>query len=150
MDDLRVPTVAIPVELRLGDGRRLAGRIFVPAAAAAHSGPMRPDEWLNEPAPFLPFLPDDEQRPLLLAKATLAGLTVPARAQAHDPEVEGALHAVAVECGGQTWRGQVAFDLPRLLDFLNRPERFFVLRDGARDHLLNKHHVTRVSETAEE
>jgi len=147
MNDLRVPTVALGVEVRLADGRGLMGRIFVPATAATHAGPMRPDEWLNEPALFLPFLPDGEERPLLLAKATLAGLTVPAHAQAHEPEVEGALHAVEVECGGQTFRGQVAFDLPRLLDFLNRPERFFVLRDGARDHLLSKRHVARVSET---
>jgi hypothetical protein len=147
MNDLRVPTVAITVALRLGDGRRLAGRVFVPAAAAAHSGPMRPDEWLEEPAAFLPFLPDGEDRPLLLAKATLAAMTVPADAQAHEPGVEGTLHAVEVECGGETWRGQVAFDLPRLLDLLNRPERFFVLRDGEHDHLLNKQHVTRASDS---
>lgn len=150
MEDLRVPTVAIAVELWLADGRRLTGRIFVPAAASAHSGPMRPDEWLNDAAAFLPFLPDGEPRTVLLAKASLAALTVPARAPSHDLEGEGALHRVELECGGQTWRGQVAFDLPRLLDFLNRPERFCVVRDGAREHVLNKRHVTRVSETHEE
>lgn len=150
MEDLRVPTVAVAVEVRLGDGRLLSGRIFAPAAAAAHSGPMRPDEWLNDPAPFLPFLPDGQNRPVLLARTAVAVMTVPARAQAHEPEVEGALRAVVVECAGQTWRGQMAFHLPRLLDFLNQSDCFCVLRDGARDHLLNKRHVTQVSETEEE
>lgn len=150
MDQLRVPTVMIRVEVRMADGSDLVGRIYAPAAAAAHAGPMRADEWLDDPAPFLPFLPEGAERPVLLGKASVAVVTVPERAQAHDPDAEGALHAVEVECGGRVWHGRVAFDLPRLLDLLNRPEPFFVLRDGARDHLVHKRHVTRVSEGAEE
>ena len=44
--------------LRRDGGRLARGRIFLPAAASHHNGPMRADEWMNEPTPFFPFLPD--------------------------------------------------------------------------------------------
>lgn len=149
MEHLRVPTVEIAVAILATDGRH-EGRIFVPAAAAAHAGPTRPSEWLDDAATFLPFWPAGAEHPVLLAKASLAVLTVPAQAEAHDALAEGTLHAVEVVCAGVAWRGQVAFDRSRLLDFLNQADRFFVLRDGAHDHVVHKRHVTRVRETAEE
>jgi hypothetical protein len=151
MEALRVPTVSIQVELYRCDGAVSAGRVFAPAAAASHAGAMRPLEWLNDGAAFAPFLPDGAPRAVLLAKEALAVLTVAAELQPYDVEADGHLHPARVEVtGGRVCAGQVAFELPRLLDLLNRPERFFAVRDGERVHLVNKRHVTLVSEPPEE
>ena len=46
-NELRVPTVTLPVEIRYFDERPMRGRIFLPAGAQHHGGAMRPDEWMN-------------------------------------------------------------------------------------------------------
>jgi hypothetical protein len=38
----------------------------------------------------------------------------------------------------------------RVLDYLNRPQRFLTLREGERHHLIQKERITRVLEIAEE
>lgn len=148
MEELRVPVVAVAVEVQLAGGRALQGQVFVPASASSHPGPMRLDEWLNDATEFVPFRSDGEDVTLLLAKAAVVAMTTPGGAP-HDPEVEGSLHRVRVEAGGRSYDGSVAFELPRLLDFLNRAERFFVVRDGERDHVVHKRHVTLAGEPAE-
>ena len=76
MMELRVPTVALAAEVTCADGRTFTGRIFVPAAASHHSGPMRPEEWINEPLPYFPFLPDDAAVPVMLNKHTVLVVTL--------------------------------------------------------------------------
>jgi hypothetical protein len=57
-------------------------------------------------------------------------------------------HAVEVECAGQKLEGHFAIDMPaghtRVLDYLNRSERFLTLRNGRRHYLLRKSGITRV------
>jgi len=153
MTELRVPTVAMAAEVTCADGRTFAGRIFVPAAASRHSGPTRPDEWINEPLPYFPFLPDDATVPVMLNKYTVLVVTVQ-EDEAQGEEPLGIQRRVAVECGARRLEGMLQIDMPenqrRVLDCLNRFELFLTLRDGPRRHLVQKQHITRVVEIREE
>ena len=156
MSELRVPTIALAAEVLCADGRTFSGRIFVPASASRHPGPMRPEEWMNEPVPFFPFLPDEAQAPVILNKREVLVITVPAAADAGDVE-EGAdapVRRLAIEAADRRFTGQVVIDMPnnqqRVLDYLNRTEAFLTLRDLDRHHLVLKERITRVSEIREE
>jgi hypothetical protein len=150
MTELRVPTIATVAQVTCADGRVFTGRVFVPAAAFRHSGPMRVEEWINEPALFFPFLPDREDLPVLLNKDEVVAVSI--SAPGPDDEIAGdvSLRGLTVECGSQRFEGEVRIDMPegqrRVLDTLNRPERFVTLRAGKRQHLVNKHSITRVLE----
>lgn len=157
LGDLRVPTIALPAEVLTVDGRTATGRIFVPASAHNHDGPMRAEEWMNEAADFFPFLADDAEAPVLLNRHEVQVLTVPAHADAGDV-IEGGggvlQPEVVIDCRGRLLTGTIVIDMPeehrRLLDVLNRPGRFLTLRDGARHHLVQKNRITRVQETRKE
>ena len=130
MSELRVPTVAMETEILCADGRSFRGRVFIPALASRHSGPMRLEEWLNEPPQFFPFLPDEDS-----------------------PEPDTPHRRVAIECEARRLEGVLVIDMPshlrRVLDFLNRPQMFLTLRDDNRHHLVQKERITRVLEVPE-
>jgi hypothetical protein len=150
MDELRIPTVTLDAELVFTDGRQFLGQLFVPASAPRHAGPARPSEWLNEPAEFFAFLPADSRDPIMVNKGEVLFVKVPAEsndsASADDPGVPR--QAVEVECAGHRLEGHLAIDMPagqmRVLDYLNRAERFLTLRDGRRHYLLRKSGISRV------
>lgn len=148
MNELRVPTVALPAEIMFEDGRTLLGRIFVPAAASHHEGAMRPEEWINEPRWFFPFLPDDAAAPLVLNKEQLVLVTVAFTPSEDHAELE---RAVRIDCAGRTLEGNLHIEMPtnqqRVLDYLNQPPAFVPLFAGDRVHLVHKRHVTRITET---
>jgi hypothetical protein len=152
MGELRVPTVAFPAEAVCADGRTFVGRIFVPAAASRHAGAMRAEEWMNDATTFFPFLPDDSRSSVLLNKQELLALSVSATADQGDvvEEIEVPARRVAVECGERRLEGSLVIEMPsnqcRVLDYLNRPEPFLVLREGDRHHLVRKSRITRVVE----
>jgi hypothetical protein len=154
MTELRVPTVAVPAEVACVDGRTFTGRIFIPAAASHHAGPMRPEEWINEPLTFFPFLPDDGSAPFMLDKHTVLVVTLGDGETGHGEEDLGIEQRVAVECGDKRLEGVLHIDMPehhrRVQDYLNRPELFMMLLDGTRRHLVQKRHITRVIEMREE
>lgn len=156
MTELRVPTVALAAEVLCADGRTFVGRIFVPASASRHPGPMRPEEWMNEGATFFPFLPDDSQAPVILNKREILVISVAADADAGDvlEEAENPVRRVAVEVRERRLAGTLIIDMPhnqsRVLDYLNRPEPFLTLRDGDRHHLILKEQITRVTEIREQ
>ena len=152
MSELRVPTVALAAEVNCGDGRAFSGRIFVPAAALRHSGPMRPEEWINEPMAFFPFLPDREQASVLLNKQEIVAVTLTSPPSEEElPPAEDGVRKVTIECGALRFEGDLRIDMPegqrRVLDTLNRTERFLTVRAGERHHLVHKRHITRVLET---
>jgi hypothetical protein len=155
MSELRVPTVAVTAEILCADGRSFLGRIFIPVLSSHHSGPMRAEEWLNEPARFFPFLPDDAQAPMLLNKREVLVLSVAALADAGQiPEgSDSPVRRVAIEAEDRRLEGTVIIDMPhghtRVLDYLNRPEAFVTVRDGDRHHLVQKERITRVIELKE-
>lgn len=152
----RLPTVAFKAEVVCADGRRWEGQVFLPAAAPTHEGPARAEEWMNDTAPFFPFLAAGETRSFLLNKREIVVLTVEAAADAEDA-VEGAgpvTRGVVVEAEDQRLRGLIQIEMPkehtRALDYLNRPEPFLTLREGGRHHLIQKKRITRIVEIQEE
>jgi hypothetical protein len=154
--ELRVPTSALEAEVLCVDGRTFRGRIFVPDVAATHRGPMRPEEWMNDPAPFFPFLPENEMSPFLLSRSEVIVFTVSAGANVDldDPdEAAGLRRRVIVECRDRRFEGEIIMDVPshqsRVLDYLNRPDPFLIVREGDRHHLIRKERITRVIEPKE-
>lgn len=150
----QVPRLLRAAEVLCADGRVLRGRVFLPATAASHAGAMRAEEWMNDPQPFFPFLPDGEGSPVILNKDQLVVVTVAAAADRDETldEVGAPVRRVGVECGALRLVGDVVVDMPanhsRVLDLLNRPGAFLNVRDGERHHLVAKARITRVSEAA--
>ena len=153
MSELRVPTIAFDAEIVCGDGTWFVGRIFLPAAASHHTGPMRPDEWMNDTTPFFPFLPAEASSPIILNKAEVVVLSVVVEGELEEPGVESPHRRVQVECRERIVAGILVIDMPeghqRVLDYLNRPDSFLVVRDGDREHLVRKERITRVTEPRE-
>jgi len=149
----QVPRLLRAAEVLVADGRVLRGRVFLPATAASHAGAMRAEEWMNDPQPFFPFLPDGEGSPVILNKDQLVVVTVAASADRDETldEVGAPVRRVNVECGALRLTGDVLVDMPanhsRLLDLLNRAGAFLNVRDGERHHLVSKARITRVSES---
>lgn len=150
----QIPRLLRAAEVLCADGRVLRGRVFLPATAASHPGAMRAEEWMNDPQPFFPFLPDGEGSPVILNKEQLVVVTVAASADRDETLAESGapLRRVSVECGAVKLAGDVLVDMPqnhsRLLDLLNRSGAFLNVRDGERHHLVAKARITRVSESA--
>lgn len=154
VSELRIPTMALSAELVCADGRSFVGRIFVPVMASRHTGPMRAEEWINERAPFFPFLPDDATAPVILNKEEIVVLSVAADADPHLPDDPASpLRRVTIECGERRLEGIVALELPadhlRVLDILNGPESFVTLQEGGLHHFVQKKRITRVLEARE-
>jgi len=153
MEDLRVPTVPLSVEIRYFDERPLLGRIFIPGLSDSHEGPMRPDEWINQATTFFPFAPDDAKHAQLLNKRYVVVLTVD---DAEEPEQADPsyMRRVIVECGTVRLEGQVDVAMPdnqrRVLDLMNRPDLFLTLRNGSRTHIIQKHRITSITEVMED
>jgi hypothetical protein len=151
MSELRVPTVALEAEVLCADGRAFRGRVFLPAAASAHAGPMRPTEWMNDRTPFFPFLPDGAQAPVLLNKHEVLVLTVPGNAPGGpEPSESAPSREVVVEVRDRSVRGSLHLDMPahlsRVVDYLNRPDPFLIVSESGRNHLIRKARITRVIE----
>ncbi len=148
MGQLSVPTVEVEAEVLLADGRRLLGKVFLPAEAPHHRGPERPHEWINEPRAFVAFLPQGAPQAVLLNKQTLICVTVSAQSDLGDAPELDAGHEVLVSLVGHELRGRLRIDLPahqnRALDLLNAPEAFLVLTEGDRHHLVRKSAIVHV------
>lgn len=154
MTELRVPTLALEAEIVCADGTWFQGRIFLPVASSHHSGPMRPVEWLNDAsAPFFPFLPTNASASVILNKAEVVVLTVLEETEPDEEGVESPHRNVRIECRDRTVSGVVVIDMPeghqRVLDYLNAPDPFLVVREGRKHHLVRKSRITRLSEPAE-
>ena len=154
MEELRVPTVPLPVVIRYFDERRLEGKVFLPSMAQTHTGPPRPEEWLNKGVQFFPFLPEGEKRAVILNKRYVVTLTIAAPEQEGEGPQTGIERRIKVECGGLALEGSVLIDMPteqsRLFDWINRPEKFLTIRQGDQIHLVQKSRITRLAEVMEE
>ena len=132
-------------------------RLFLNERAQVREGEERLSDLLNSPGEFLPAV-EPPHRVVLLHKDALMVLTVPAEVE-FPPEEPGA-GALRGEAGtgvpveivledATEIRGVVEFVMPlgrsRLVDFLNLPDRFFAVRDGARARLVNKKCIVRIS-----
>ncbi len=152
MDDLRVPTNSLPVEILCADGRAMLGDIFLPAHSSLQAGPMRPEEWTEGAHPFFPFRLFEARTLAILNRSEVVSVTVPAVANASNDDAcpDIPVVRVAVEAGGTRFEGDVLVDMPpghqRVADWLNAPAAFITVRAGSAHHLIQKRHVTRVVE----
>ncbi len=151
MNDFVVPTVQVEVEALLSDGQHISGSVFLPSGTPHHAGPELPSEWLNEPTGFVAFLPTGGGTAFLLNKAAIVCLSVLATDDSGPADGLGEAHAVTIEAGPHCWSGALRVEGPpeksRVLDLLNRPDRFLKLADGERHHLVRRSAVTRVIES---
>ena len=158
MSELRVPTRALTTHIVCADGREFRGRIFVPELSNRHDGGMRAIEMLNEPVWFFPFQPEEGGAPFLVNKREILLMTVPAQADHASPADDEVPidneRRLVVEFQKHRVEGTVRIEMPgnqrRVLDWVNRPERFLVLEDGDQHHLVQKKRITRVIEVREE
>ena len=152
MDDFRVPTTRLPVEIHCADGQQVLGEIFLPAQSSLQPGPMRPDEWSATVHAFFPFRAHDTSAMAILNRDTVVAITVPATANADEGElwVDSPICRVAVDAGGRRFEGEIVVDTPpghqRVADWLNASGAFITVRAGMAHHLIQKRHVTRVVE----
>jgi hypothetical protein len=154
-NELRVPTVTLPVEIRYFDERPMRGNIFLPAGAQHHGGAMRPDEWMNQGTLFFPFQREEGGRPFVLNKRYVVVLTVLLTGEDSERDDEGgSIRKVKVQCGTLELNGTVYLEMPenqrRVLDFVNRPEPFLNLHDGVQRHIIQKNRITSITELVEE
>jgi len=168
--EYRIPKREISVEItllgqsskviQLIRGRRAERAVvhlFLSERAPMREGAERLSDLLNSPGEFLPAVEPPHKKVVLLNKEALMVLT--AAADAEFPAEESPHAMVAAGTGGvqaeftlqdgTEIKGQVGFVMPegkkRLVDFLNLPERFFAVREGAVAQLINKKCIVRVS-----
>lgn len=153
MSELRVPTVTVDVDVIYADGDELSGRIFLPALASRHEGPMRADEWINDRIPFFPLLQEGTDRASLLNKDRVLVMHVPGM-QPMNPEASDIpTSQVRVHIAGRAFEGMFHIDLPetksRAQDYLNQSERFVALYDAQGCRLIRRIFIDRVEEIRE-
>jgi hypothetical protein len=149
MEALHVPMFETHVEVVTLPGRVLKGRVFVPAAARRHEGPMRMEEWMNSRSRFFPLVTEEGHPAVLINKTEVLMLTYPA-SLSQPPDAPSTDHRVVVEFSEGRVEGILSIEMPedhsRVLDFLNQAEEFFLLKAGDRHHLIQKNQVLEVVE----
>lgn len=114
---------------------------------------MRAEEWLNGGDEFFPFLPSEGGGPVILNKGEVLSVSVENVGEPAPEECADIDRRVVVECGGRAFAGHLHIDMPphhsRVLDYLNRPDRFLPVHDGRRVHLVRKGSIVRVLEVPE-
>lgn len=152
MQDLRVPTNCLPVEIRCVNGRSVLGDIFLPAYSSRHSGPMGAEEWTETVPHFFPVRSRVTGTTTLLNRDAVVAVSVPVPL---DDQTEAAcldcpVTRVAVEAGTDRFEGDIVVDMPpgqrRVLDWLNAHEGFLTVRTPIAHHLIHKRHITSVVE----
>ncbi len=154
----QVPKRSVLVEITLAGRSPLTLRLFLSEQAATRTGGERLSDLLNGPDGFLPASDNEDQVVFLHRQAVLC-LSVDAdsefggeHASAEDLAPE---HAISTQVeilmdNGDCMTGELRYLMPegsrRLQDLLNQPEKFLILRDGERAHLINKGHILRVAQ----
>jgi hypothetical protein len=153
MSGFSIPRVAVPASLRLSEGDRRRGQIYVMERVPQHTGPETALEMLNRPEGFFAFRPEDDggagEVVLLVTKARTIALSVPRDATTEDPARLEAAKLAGIELAladGSSLSGWATLELPahhaRLLDYLNASsEPFFAVTTEHEVHLVNRAHV---------
>jgi len=151
MSELRVPTLRQEASVDYIGGV-LTGSIFLPPLSSLHSGPPQPDEWINQPETFFPFLPEGAERAIILNKERVRALTIrlnPGIAIREDDEPFAL--PITVICGDREIRGSVVIEMShqhtRLLDYMNMRSVFIPIWAEDALHLIRKSCITKVFET---
>lgn len=164
--EYRIPTTTLTVEIISADATRQRGQLFLAPAAAHHAGAERPEERLNDDSDFFPFLPENQERSVIVNKHQVIVLSFDLTQSEQlrrwwgiDTDEDEILiphmeQRILVECDGVELEGVLVMDAPqhqrRTQDLLNRAERFICLRDDDQLHLINRKRIVRASEIASE
>jgi hypothetical protein len=152
MSGFSIPRVAVPASLRLTEGDRREGQIYVMERVPQHTGPETPLEMLNRAEGFFAFRSEnggEESTVLLVAKARTIALSVRRDAAAEDPARLSAAKLAGIALAladGSSLIGWATLELPvhhaRLLDYLNSSsDPFFAVTTADAVHLVNRAHV---------
>ncbi len=146
MEEFRVPTTSIEVELQFTDSRVQRGAIFVPESQSV-------DAWSADAATFFPFRPAGTQGTELIARHSVVRLSfTPPPAREEDTPTTEERCAVVIECPGGRFEGEVLLDTPsnqrRLVDCVNQSGAFITLHKGEKAHLIQKRLVVRIIQTS--
>lgn len=152
---VRVPTRAIPVDLRLRSGVKLHVTLHLGETVHGHEGAETMPDFLEADRQFLP-VHDDDGKLLLLNRAGVVYLRiardapeVPRRISQGMPAVDLVHVALPFTDEDATLVGVLANDLPpertRLSDIVNGPERFLAIEDERGLVFLQKHLVVSLS-----
>lgn len=153
----QLKTRSVPVEVNLGQGRKLAGDIFLHAGSGAHTGDESIADLMNDDAPFFPMRVTAEAGEMLLvAKHHVHFMFVPPLGAderiATERESAVCLDVTLELDDGQELAGALYAELPpgkkRTLDFLNAPgDAFVVLVQKDRDCLVNRAKIQLLRDT---
>lgn len=161
--ELRLPTTAVPVTLRLVAGQRVEAELFLADATRTGHSKLLDDvaALLDEPTAFLPVRVAKQVQ--LYAKPALLYVSIARHSEDDD---DGAFidvpsevitlydrqHHVTVDLAGEhgALTGMLfdssPSDRPRVIDHLNRSGRFLRLWTEATHYLINKDQIIRVTE----
>ncbi len=156
-EQLRVPKIAVSVEIVLDGGRRFAGHLHLATASGVHAGRERVLDLLDAPEPFLPItVPGSGGH--LLAKDRIVMVQVTDLQDVGTVEEDLPVTTTRVEVGlaslpqeQRHLRGTIAIAMPpgkvRLLDFLNEAGSFFALTlDDTTAVLVARRYIVHVSQ----
>lgn len=144
------------MEARVHQGGIVRGTLFVETASAVHSGPQTLLEYLQAPEPFVPF--ETEKEFLFLAKHSVISVTAREEHEigvvpwdgipllpADDDEAVAEVSVRVEVRGGEIIEGELFSALPaehrRVVDHLNQPSPFLLLRQGEYVHIINKTYI---------
>ena len=162
--ELRLPTTAVPVTLRLVAGQRVEAELFLADGTRTGHSKLLDDvaAMLDEPTAFIPVRV--QQQVQLYSKPALLYISIARHAEEADDSEEfedvpsevitlyDRQHHVKVDLAGE--HGALSgmlfdsspSDRPRAIDHLNRSGRFLRLWTEATHYLINKDQIVRVTE----
>ncbi len=157
ISEYRIPKLEITAEVSLLAHPQQEVKIFVHEHAETHLGAERPSDLLNGPGEFFPVV-EPSGKLVFLHRDSVTVVSVPAESEftPDDPgegseelELSARMSVEVVIQGGTVVRGTVRIVLPegrnRLIDHLNMPDHFLVVREDGLARLINKRRIVRVT-----
>ncbi len=149
MNQLRVPTRRITVEVRTADGALAQGAMFHTETLYQTGGAEDIADELNDERSFVPFVAhDSEACDCLLNKRHIVRVRIAGPTEIRRPSAAGAPLSTLLFSDGSWLTGRLLLDAPsgasRLLDKFNQAATFlpFATEDGV--EFVNRAHIVRV------
>jgi hypothetical protein len=142
--ELRLPTTAVPVTLRLVAGQRVEAELFLADGTRTGHSKLLDDvaTLLDEPTAFLPVRVQKQVQ--LYAKPALLYVSIARHPEEDDDEEFEDVPSEVITLYDR--QHHVTIDLARVIDHLNRRGRFLRLWTEATHYLINKDQIIRVTE----
>jgi len=157
ISEFRIPKLEVTAEVSLLAHPQKEVKLFLHEHAETHAGAERPSDLLNGPREFFPAV-EPAGKAVFLHRDAVTVISVPIESEfppdgsleCHEEAEPAAKMPVEVVIqGGTVIRGTVSFVLPegrnRLIDHLNSPDRFLIVREEGLARLINKRRIVRVT-----